>query len=106
MLPLTIQLANDPIDIPFERMLFGNISPSNTHDTAPIEEAKNATKAINEMSSIQDGRLMPKYDMASKARKNDIPKVPKRSNFRLPTLSMSDLAKSVNTRFVIPMITV
>jgi len=39
---LKIQLVNAPIDVALARMLFGNISESNTHITTPIDEANKA----------------------------------------------------------------
>lgn len=58
--PLTIQLDNEQMDIPFDRMLFGKISPNKTQTTAPIEEAKNATKLIREINKIHAGKPVPK----------------------------------------------
>lgn len=58
--PLTIQLESDPMDIPCDRILLGNISPNKTQDTAPIEEAKNATKLMREINNIHAGKPEPK----------------------------------------------
>lgn len=56
ILPFTIQLDNEPMDIPCERILLGNISHNKTHETAPIEEAKRATKETNAINKTHAGK--------------------------------------------------
>ena len=53
--PFTIQFEREPIDIPCDRMLFGNISPNKTQETAPMEEANRATKLTRDTNNIHAG---------------------------------------------------
>ena len=53
----TIQLEKDPMAIPRDRMLLGKISANNTNTTAPIDDAKNATKPMSKIRFI----MLPKF---------------------------------------------
>ena len=102
----TIQFEKDPMAIPRDRILFGKISANSTNTTAPMEDAKKATKPTSKIKFTILPRFPPKKEYENKPRNNDIPSIPVSRSLFLPILSISNMAMIVKIRLVNPSTTV